>query len=86
MESIDQTNATARAFVVYSLVPYLGLLFCPGALVVGSWGLIRGYRTLDSKHRSAYFLIIAAAVLVATVQLLLWWLLYKVPAWAIQGF
>ncbi len=31
--------ATARAFATYSLVPYLGILFCPGAVVVGTVGV-----------------------------------------------
>ena len=34
MEIVNQNNAaaTARAFATYALVPYLGILFCPGAL------------------------------------------------------
>ena len=33
--------STARAFATYSLVPYLGILFCPGALLVGGFGIFR---------------------------------------------
>ena len=36
--------AIARAFATYSLVPYLGILFCPGAVLIGGFGVARSYR------------------------------------------
>lgn len=76
---------TARAFATYSLVPYLGILFCPGAVVLGTVGVVRSYRSQavadDSLRRVSYASLIVG-VLVLAVQLLLWWILYQVPQWA----
>ena len=76
--------ATAMAFVTYALVPYLGILFCPGALLFGGVGLLRAWRAPRGGHASARSsaLIIALGLLVLCAQLLLWWILYKVPEWA----
>ena len=70
---------TARAFATYSLVPYLGIIFCPGAVLLGTVGVIRG----DSARRICYTSLIVGVVVLA-VQLLLWWILYQVPRWASQ--
>ena len=75
--------ATARAFATYSLVPYLGILFCPGAVLLGSLGVARSYRdTQDSQHRRTCYISLLMGVVVLAVQLLLWWILYKVPEWS----
>ncbi|MBA2339314.1 MAG: zinc-ribbon domain-containing protein, partial [Pyrinomonadaceae bacterium] len=37
--NLNAATATALAFVVYSHIPYLGILFCPGAIVMGGVGL-----------------------------------------------
>lgn len=75
--------ATAFAFVTYGLVPYLGILFCPGALVCGGVGLVRAWRApQDARAARASALGVALGLLVLCAQLLLWWLLYKVPEWA----
>jgi hypothetical protein len=82
----DQPNglaATARAFATYSLVPYLGILFCPGAVVVGTVGIFRSYSSPQmAAARTACYLSAAIGVVVSIAQLLLWWILYQVPAWA----
>lgn len=80
--------ATARAFATYSLVPYLGILFCPGAVAVGTVGVVRSYNSrLGSAQmaavRTACYLSIATGAVVLIGQLLLWWILYQVPAWAL---
>lgn len=75
---------TARAFATYSLVPYLGILFCPGAVVLGTVGVIRSYRSPDvsqTARRVCYFSTIVGLVVLA-IQLLLWWMLYQAPSWA----
>jgi hypothetical protein len=73
----------AFAFVTYGLVPYLGILFCPGALVFGGVGLVRAWRApQDARAARASALGVVLGLLVLCVQLLLWWLLYKVPEWA----
>jgi len=77
--------ATAMAFVVYALVPYLGILFCPGALLFGGVGLVRAWREPRSGHARAAVLSLALGLLVLCAQLLLWWVLYKVPEWTRQS-
>ena len=74
--------ATAMAFVTYALVPYLGILFCPGALVFGGVGLVRAWRAPQRGHARAAALSLALGLLVLCAQLLLWWILYKVPEWS----
>lgn len=74
--------ATARAFATYSLVPYLGILFCPGAVVIGGLGIVRSYRTDEPTNRSSCYLSILIGFVVLVIQCLLWWILYKVPEWA----
>jgi hypothetical protein len=78
---------TAFAFVTYALVPYLGILFCPGALLFGGVGLVRAWRAPRVEHSAvrASALSIALGLLVFCAQLLLWWILYKVPEWARQS-
>jgi hypothetical protein len=82
---MNSATTTARAFTTYSLVPYLGILFCPGALVMGSVGLLQSYRTPNLGDRTSSYLCLAIGSLVLMLQLLLWWILYKVPEWA-RGF
>ena len=77
--------ATARAFATYSLVPYVGILFCPGAVVVGGLGVVESYRSRQSEYRIACFISLIVGLMVLGVQSLLWWILYKVPVWA-RGF
>jgi hypothetical protein len=77
--------ATAMAFVTYALVPYLGILFCPGALLFGSVGLVRAWRAPQAGHARHAALSLALGLLVLCAQLLLWWILYKVPEWARQS-
>lgn len=75
--------ATAMAFVTYALVPYLGILFCPGALLFGGVGLVRAWRAPRGAGAvRASALGFALGLLILCAQLLLWWILYKVPEWA----
>ncbi|PYS69010.1 MAG: hypothetical protein DMF69_18290 [Acidobacteria bacterium] len=76
--------ATARAFATYSLVPYLGILFCPGAVLVGAIGLLQSYRSTVSgnSNRTVCYVSVIVGLLVLFVQLFLWWILYKVPDWS----
>ena len=78
---------TARAFATYSLVPYLGIVFCPGAVVLGTVGVVRSFRSQPIAGESArgiYYASLVVGVVVLAVQLLLWWILYRVPQWASQ--
>jgi len=79
--------ATAKAFATYSLVPYLGILFCPGAVLLGTLGLVRSYRshqTSTESGRVVCYMSTIVGLVVLAVQLLLWWILYQVPIWANQ--
>jgi hypothetical protein len=80
--SESDAASTAFAFVTYGLVPYLGILFCPGALVFGGLGLVRAWRRPQPGHARASAWGLALGLLVLCAQLLLWWILYKVPEWA----
>jgi ABC-type spermidine/putrescine transport system permease subunit II len=76
---------TARAFATYSLVPYLGILFCPGAVVLGTVGVVRSYRSREAGGDSSRGICYASTivgVVITAVQLLLWWVLYQAPMWA----
>ena len=78
-ENKNSASSTASAFVVYSLVPYLGILFCPGAFVMGGIGVYVSHRKpfLGGGRASAYS--IALSVVIFAIQILLWWLLYIIP-------
>jgi len=78
-ENKNSASATAAAFVVYSLVPYLGILFCPGAFVMGSIGVFVSHRKpyLGGGKTSVYSIVLS--VIIFAIQILLWWLLYIIP-------
>lgn len=84
MNVAKQNNAvtTARAFATYALVPYLGILFCPGALVMGSVGVVNSYRWRETAGRGASYGTMVVATIELAAQLTLWWILYKVPEWS----
>jgi hypothetical protein len=75
-------STTALAFVTYALVPYLGILFCPGALLMGGLGLYRSYSAPERGGRRASYFAVGFGLLILIAQVLLWWILYKIPQWA----
>lgn len=77
-------STTALAFVTYALVPYLGILFCPGALVMGGVGLYRSYSAPERGGRRASYFGLVFGLLIFIAQIFLWWILYKIPEWAQQ--
>jgi H+/Cl- antiporter ClcA len=84
-KSMSALPGTARAFATYSLVPYLGILFCPGAVLLGTLGVVRSYRsqqTNGDSSRRVYYASTIVGLVVLAVQLLLWWILYQAPKWA----
>lgn len=72
---------TALAFMTYALVPYLGILFCPGAVLLGAVGLVYSLRAPQRGGRSAAYASIGFGLLILGVQILLWWIIIKVPEW-----
>jgi hypothetical protein len=75
---------TARAFATYSLVPYLGIVFCPGAVLLGTVGVVKSYRSQQPSGRGVCYASTIVGLVVLAVQLFLWWILYQAPKWANQ--
>lgn len=73
-ERRDLTKDTAWASLVYSLVPYLGILFVPFALVASLILLVRGG---EAARRGPRYIIFSLAT--GAFQIFLWWLLYFIP-------
>lgn len=71
------TSSAVWACAVYSLVPFVGIVFVPFIFIFGVTGVLRG----DSSALKA----VAAGVLILAVQLVLWWLLYVVPKLNVGG-
>lgn len=72
----DPITDIAWAGLVFSFVPYLGILFTPVAVIFGSIDLMRNFRTGNAKWPIRG---LAIAASVGAVQIFLWYLLYAVP-------
>ena len=77
--------STALAFMTYALVPFLGILFVPGAVLVGVVGLVYSYRAPQRGGRRASFAAIFVGTFILGVQVLLWWIIINVPEWTNPG-
>jgi hypothetical protein len=75
----NSVSETAWACVVYSFVPYLGILFVPLAFLVGSFGVIVSYRKPYLGGRKLSLVSVGLSFVVLVVQIFLWWLLYIIP-------
>ena len=66
---------TARAFATFSIVPYLGIIFCPGAVVLGAVGIVRSHRSpqVGDSTRSYYVSAIVGLAVLA-IQVWFWWI------------
>jgi hypothetical protein len=84
LRNSNGASSSSLACVAYALVPYLGILFCPGALLFGGVGLLRSWRTPHAGGRRESALGVALGVVIFCAQLVLWWILYKVPEWSRQ--
>ena len=78
---------TARAFATFSLVPYLGIIFCPGAVVLGAIGIIKSYSSpqVSDSSRVIYYVSACVGLGVLGIQMWFWWILYHVPSWLMAG-
>ncbi|HLA96761.1 MAG TPA: hypothetical protein VK612_13650 [Pyrinomonadaceae bacterium] len=74
----DPVANTAWACLVYSMVPYLGILFIPFAIAAGSVSFI-STRKADRPAARFAKVCIALSLMVFAVQIFLWWLLYFIP-------
>jgi hypothetical protein len=75
----NSVSETAWACVVYSFVPYLGILFVPLALLVGGFGVFVSYRKPYVGGRKLSLVSVGLSFVVLVVQIFLWWLLYIIP-------
>ena len=75
----NSVSETAWACFVYSMVPYLGILFVPFTLIIGGLGLVISAKNpaLGGKKLSLASFGLSFPVLV--MQIFLWWLLYFIP-------
>lgn len=75
MFAIEQNNAAAIAliFVFSSLVPYIGILFCPFAVMAGGFGLLEAWIIPRTGGARLAACCIAFGFLIAGAQILLWW-------------
>lgn len=78
-ENKNSISQTAWACTVYSMVPYLGILFVPFALVIAGVGYAAGRRAPEMGGRRLALISVGVSLLVLAVQILLWWLLYIIP-------
>jgi hypothetical protein len=72
-------SESAKALVVYSLVPYLGILFCPFALLTGGFGAFVAYRKPSLGGGRTSFYAAVLSIIIFLIQIFLWWLLYIIP-------
>lgn len=75
----NSISHTAWACVVYSFVPYLGILFVPLAFLVGGFGYFASYRQPNLGGRRLALICVALSLVVLAIQIFLWWLLYVIP-------
>ena len=73
------TSSFAWACTVYSMVPYLGVLFVPFALVLGSFDYLKDRRGSEPGSGRTTIVPLALSVFLLAVQLMLWSLLYIIP-------
>lgn len=78
-ENKNSISQTAWACTVYSMVPYLGILFVPFALVIAGVGYAAARRVPEMGGRRLALISVGVSLLVLAVQILLWWLLYIIP-------
>ncbi len=75
----NTVSQMAWACFVYSLVPYLGILFVPFTFVISSFGYFIYLRHPRLGGRKFALVSFYLSFIVLAIQILLWWLLYIVP-------
>ena len=72
-------SQTAWACLVYSFVPYLGILFIPFTFFIGGFGYLTALRQPQLGGRRLALISISISFFVLALQIFLWWLLYIIP-------
>lgn len=75
----NTVSEIAWACFVYSLVPYLGILFVPFTILIGTAGIGVFLRRPSLGGGRLAGVSIGLSVVVCGVQVFLWWLLYIIP-------
>lgn len=75
----NDVSQTAWACCVYSMVPYLGILFIPLTLILSSYGLAVSYSKPQLGGRKLALVSIGLSFTIFLLQIFLWWLLYIIP-------
>lgn len=75
----NPVSEIAWASFVYSLVPYLGILFVPFTLIIGSLGFAASVQNPEAGGRKMSLASVSLSFVVLVVQVFLWWLLYIIP-------
>ena len=78
-ESKNSVSDMAWALVVYSSVPYLGILFVPFAFIIGGLGWYKAHRVPKLGGGRLALVCVGLSFLILAVQVFLWWLLYLIP-------
>lgn len=78
-EEKNTASQIAWACFVYSLVPYLGLLFVPLTFAAGGLGYFAAYRRPEIGGGGLASATVGLSFPVLAVQIFLWWLLYIIP-------
>ncbi len=75
----NSVSQAAWACLVYSFVPYLGILFIPFTVGFGSYAYLTAVRQPDLGGSKLALLSISLSFIVLAVQIFLWWLLFIIP-------
>lgn len=75
----NSVSETAWASFVYSMVPYLGILFVPVTLIIGGLGLVISVKNPALGGRKLSLISFGLSFPVLLFQIFLWWLLYIIP-------
>ncbi len=75
----NSVSEVAWASFVYSMVPYLGVLFIPLTFIVGTYGYGVALRHPKSGGGKLSLISIGLSFFVLAMQIFLWWLLYLIP-------
>jgi len=75
----NSVSQTAWACLVYSFVPYLGILFVPFTFLIGGFGVIVAWRQPQLGGRKLALVSFFLSFVVLAMQIFLWWLLYIIP-------
>ena len=75
----NAVSQTAWACFVYSMVPYIGILFIPLTFIIGSYGYLVSFQKPELGGRKLAVISFGMSFIILGIQIFLWWLLYLIP-------